>query len=157
MIQCPREPVGRFNRFRSPRRCACTGGGIFKGCFLMIDKKSYRLLKYVYKNHIVPYQEANRMTKHLDPKKPNEHIAFLRSLSFVKVVTTGAIPDGEGGWINAPTSVEITLQGIAYIESRRHSGIQFWVPYLITTFIALLSLIGTVADNWVVIQTWVSS
>lgn len=123
----------------------------------MIDKTSYRLLKTINKEHRISYQRANGITKQVNDKLPNDYVSALKSYDFIKIITTGTIPDGEGGYYDAPLQIEITLKGIAYIQERRRSGVQFWVPYLITTLIALLSLVGTIADNWCVIQSWFSA
>ena len=49
---------------------------------------------------------------------------------------------------------EITLEGRAFVEQRRRDTRNFWVPYAITTAIALMSLIGTIASNWGTIRGW---
>ena len=39
---------------------------------------------------------------------------------------------------------EITYAGRAYVDQRRRDGRNFWVPYLITTLIAISSLIVSI-------------
>lgn len=49
---------------------------------------------------------------------------------------------------------EINLKGRAFVEQKRRDFGGFLIPYTITTFIALLSLVGVIASNWETILSW---
>ena len=77
--------------------------------------------------------EIDRITGHTDTDSFNEVLSVLREEHLVK-------PAGS-------SSFRISLKGRAYIEQRRRDTRYFVVPYVITTLIAVSSLLITILTN----------
>ena len=111
----------------------------------MIDKKSYKLLKHLYKNEYLSNEQIDAITHTQTPKQGlNNTAIYLSNKRFIlrHYVST----DSEGNPIY--DGYEINGDGRAYVEERRNRFLMFILPYGITTFIALLSLFTTIATNW---------
>lgn len=112
----------------------------------MIDKTSYTVLKYIAKNQRVSTNMINDKMGWQTSKRQNPHIAFLLSNNFIRYVPLETQSDGEGGFIDTNMYYyEITVLGIAFLESQRKSTLNFWLPYAITTLIAIASLLVSIA------------
>lgn len=122
----------------------------------MIDKRCYKVLPRLYRHKALSEDYINKITSHKDAKRGNPIISTLLSEHYISKAESNGIPDPEGGWIECITSYKITIQGCAYIENRRRDKRNFWVPYILTTLIALLSLIASIADHWEIILSWLS-
>jgi len=106
----------------------------------MTDKKSYDLLKEFYKVETMTIDEVNDFTGHQNPNTINRIASFLLADKLIEFVQTSDVEDGKGGWKAGPSYYRITILGRAYVEQRRRDLFSFWVPYAITTAIALASL-----------------
>lgn len=95
---------------------------------MMIDKRTYKLLKRLYRRERLTFAEVEKITGCGEKSQNGDKI----------------IDDlGDREWIG----FEITLDGRAYIEQERRTRMNFWIPYAITTAIALMSLIASLAEH----------
>ena len=120
----------------------------------MIDKKSYKALKLLYRKGEMLGETLDEITEHKDPNRDNPIIAALLIDKLIAMVSRGGSIDKEGGFTNPTIYYRITIAGRAYVEQRRRDLRNFWAPYLITTLIALLSLIASLAEHWGTILKW---
>lgn len=98
----------------------------------------------------------NELTKHKIENTPNPYTYYLLQNKLVTSYIVGASLDGEGGFIDGVEYWKITIAGRDYIEKKKHDALSFWLPYSITTFIAILSLITSLAEHWGTILAWFS-
>jgi len=110
----------------------------------MLDNKTYRLLKEIYKKKRLTIEEIKNKLKTTDDLSQNEHILSLRENKFIERWESGPI---NTQYEREFLGYKITLAGSAYVEHRIRERRNFWVPYLITTAIALLSLITSLTDH----------
>lgn len=110
----------------------------------MLDKSSYKLLKAFYKINSLSPHEVDQVIKAERMMDENIVVTHLIRNKFV-----ARARDRQ----NEPF-YHITIEGRAYIENRKKQFWSFFLPYLITTLIAFMSLLGTIAGNWKVIQSW---
>lgn len=120
----------------------------------MIDNKTYKLLKKFYRKKELTLEEVSKATGTNEEKSPSKSISALSKNHFISTWQTNEIinDSGDRKWIG----FRITLEGNAYVEQRRRDLRNFWVPYLITTFIAVLSLAASLAEHWDTILSWFS-
>lgn len=111
----------------------------------MLDKKSYKLLKALYKFDSLTYSEIDRILKVETPDTQiNKYAHNLSRYGLIDVHFLGydeignALHDG----------YEINLEGRGYVENQRRQFWGFLLPYAITTFIAFLSLVTTIMSNY---------
>lgn len=105
----------------------------------MFDRETYALLLDFYKNGQLKFDYLCSKTKHDEKASPSKYISALKRAGMIS------------GWESDYTindlndreclGFRITLAGRAYVEQKRRELLQFWVPYAITTFIAISSLI----------------
>ncbi len=108
----------------------------------MLDNTSYKLLKRFYKENRLSLEAVNAIDKNGNVSPPSK-VEMLLKAGFVAYIFV--ISDiGE----NIPAALEITLDGRAYVENRRRNAAGFWLPYAITTLIALSSLIISAVEHW---------
>ena len=103
----------------------------------MLDKKTYSLLKKLYRVKEMSCSDARQFTGNTDESRSDEQIDALVAYRFVKSVS------------NEKTNYygyRITVDGCYYVENSRHQAWQFWFPYLITTFIAIVGASVAVYD-----------
>ncbi len=111
----------------------------------MLDKKSYKLLKALYKSNSLTYDEIDRV---LNVKTPNSKInEYALNLSRYKLINLHFLGYDELG-NSLHDGYEINLEGRGYVENQRRQFLGFLLPYTITTFIALLSLVTTIMTNY---------
>ena len=111
----------------------------------MLDKKSYVLLKELYKVEYLNNEQIEQIThSHTQPNELDETALYLsrKHLIFRHYDKT----DNNGNHLY--DGYTINSDGRAYIEERRKSFLLFILPYGITTLIALLSLFTSIATNW---------
>ena len=108
----------------------------------MIEKKSYALLKELYKHEYMNAEDVAKITG----TKAGLFDCYTDYLYKENLVAYGSseekVPDGEGGFVDSIGSYRITLQGRAYVETHRRNTWGFWLPYGITTGIAVVNLIA---------------
>ena len=109
----------------------------------MIDKRSYKLLKKFYRKKRLSFADVQAYTEHDEGKRPSEYISVLYSNHFIKHWLSEDLIEVGGLKEHRALGYEITLAGQAFVEQRRRETRNFWVPYSITTFIALFSLLET--------------
>lgn len=113
-----------------------------------MDKVSLKVLKLLYRKERCTYSEISKVTGHDEDETPSRNISFLRSQGLISVWYNGEITDESGVKDEKAVGYEIKLAGIAYIQDRNRNILNFWVPYAITTFIAIISLVASLADNY---------
>lgn len=121
-------------------------GTITVEVIFVLDNRSYKLLKKLYRKKKLKFEQVEKITKHEESKSSSVYISSLTKNHFISLWHTTEIINelGDRNWIGYC----ITLDGEAYVEQRRRDRRLFWVPYLITTAIALLSLITSLAEHW---------
>lgn len=111
----------------------------------MIDKKAYKLLKALYKSEYLSNSQIDIVTHtHTAENGLNNTAMYLSNKHLI--LRHYVSKDCEGNPIY--DGYEINSDGRAYVEERRNRFLAFILPYGITTFIALLSLLTTIATNW---------
>lgn len=108
----------------------------------MLDKKAYKLLDLFYKKDRLTFDEIQAETHEEERESSSLRISALCSEKFISTwESSGSINDvGD----HKQFGYEITYAGRAYVDQRRRDGRNFWVPYLITTLIAISSLIVSI-------------
>ena len=64
----------------------------------------------------------------------------------VVLLSEGGRLDGEGGFIDGVEYLRINLRGREYVEKKRNDLLLFWLPYGITTVLAIASLAVTIVS-----------
>ena len=105
----------------------------------MFDKTTYKLLKALYKKGQLSIEEVSAITEEREEDSPSQYIAALLNAKYISYATQ-ILTDG-GIKSEKTVGYKIDIGGRAYVEQRRRDGRNFWLPYAITTFIAVLSLI----------------
>ena len=108
----------------------------------MLDKKAYKLLDLFYKKDRLTFDEIQAETNEEERESSSLCVSALCSEKFISTwESSGSINDvGD----HKQFVYEITYAGRAYVDQRRRDGRNFWVPYLITTLIAISSLIVSI-------------
>lgn len=106
----------------------------------MVDNSTYKVLKHLYKKEREELSVLRVLTKYDGPKTYSPQLAALLEDKMIALCHDGGVPDGEGGFISSTTYFRITISGRAYVEQKRKSLWTFWVPYAITTLVAIASL-----------------
>lgn len=108
----------------------------------MLDKKAYKLLALFYKKDRLTFDEIQAETHEEERESSSLCVSALCSEKFISTwESSGSINDvGD----HKQFGYEITYAGRAYVDQRRRDGRNFWVPYLITTLIAISSLIVSI-------------
>ena len=105
-----------------------------------MEKTAYRLLKALYKKNMTR-GEADSFVGIKDDNILNRYTSFLAKEGLIdfysigeSISENGPVHDGVQYW-------HITILGSGYIEQRRKDLLMFWVPYAITTAIAVAALL----------------
>lgn len=102
-----------------------------------MEKKMYRLLVRFYKSDGLTNHQILELEKSSNPGEIASRMAGLEQMKFIQAYYSE--PDQDG---YAPAlGYQITLDGMAYVEERRRTLLMFWVPYAITTAIAIVALV----------------
>nr|DAQ61793.1 MAG TPA: hypothetical protein [Caudoviricetes sp.] len=105
-----------------------------------MEKKAYKLLKKLYRKSILSHEEINRLTGFAEDTDPNPYTTYLRVGRYIETVRGNAYI-GNNGTLETKTLWRITLQGRDFIESKRRELLLFWLPYSITTALAIAALL----------------
>lgn len=105
----------------------------------MFDRQTYSLLLDFYKNGQLKFDYLCSKAKHDEKLSPSKYISALKRAGMISGWESETVVNSQNDreWLG----LEITLAGRAYVEQKRRELLQFWVPYAITTFIAISSLI----------------
>ncbi len=111
----------------------------------MLDKKSYKLLKKLYKSDFLTYREIDRL---LGTDTPSSQLnPYSQNLVHNQMIDQHyAGTDENGDYVF--DGYQINLDGSAYIWEQKKKFWNFLLPYTITTLIALLSLVTTILMNY---------
>lgn len=132
-------------------------------------KQQYRILKYIYKNpetkkskllqkfpdfekyersiseYVYVTSKNNNTVSEIEEKLFNEanekHLSILESSEYVR---NNMPKDIQNITDNSLITYSTKLNFQEYLESNRHDEFVFWLPYTITTFIALVSAAPTI-------------
>lgn len=112
-----------------------------------MEKTAYKILKKLYNSESISMDKINQLTKKddskpIEPNQPNKYVTYLKMDKMVTIFDEGGTADGAGGSVDATEFVRITLAGRDYIEKQREELFMFWIPYAITTAIAVAALLG---------------
>lgn len=104
-------------------------------------KIEYKILKYIYKHGRVP---KNKLSSKF--KKHNIELILLDIAEYVNTDIKTMIYDDDGNptleYSPTPESLyRLNKSGNEYVERRKHEFRMFFFPYLITTAIAITSLL----------------
>lgn len=105
---------------------------------IFIDKQTYKIMCYVYRHHEV------KLSK-IEEKFGREGISsllLLVSSQYALYKTPDGLYTSDTTSIDSDGSIGLIPPGNVYIENRRQSFIQWFVP----TFISLLALIASIAS-----------
>mgnify|MGYP004645428947 FL=1 len=112
----------------------------------MFDKKTYKLLTALYKKEKLSIEGIDAITGEHEDEKQSPYITALLIAKYISVVTEVSNENGVKDY--KTVGYKIDIEGKAYVEQRRRDGRNFWVPYAITTFIAVLSLIVALIQSF---------
>lgn len=115
------------------------------GAFILIDKKSYKLLKHLYKEDKLDEEEVNKITEHTSEKISNSYASLLLQNHLIEKRTVGDYIDEKNEIKDGKCYYKITLSGRYFIEEKRKNLFMFWFPYIITTALAIATLIVAIA------------
>jgi hypothetical protein len=104
-----------------------------KGRDYMLDKKSYKILKKLYK---IGSTTDIKALAYENNEIINDNVTYLITLNFIEMHQFNSKKNI--GYKDA--KYKITVLGMAYIEQRRHNFWLFLIPYCITTLIAIAAL-----------------
>ena len=107
-----------------------------------MEKTAYKLLKKLYRTDSMSVDEVNAFTSHTEKNRLNKYVTYLKLDKLIEEFSIGGEPDGAGGTVNSEDRIRITLYGRDYIEQKRKVFWAFWLPYAITTAIAIAALVG---------------
>lgn len=113
----------------------------------MFDKITYKLLISLYKKGQMTIDEINKITKEDERLHQSQYITSLLKSGYISAIAR--IIDVNGIKDDELIGYKIKIAGKAYIEQRRRDGRNFWIPYAITTFIAILSLIVALVQSFI--------
>lgn len=108
----------------------------------MLDKKAYKLLTIFYKKDRLTFDEIQSETHKEESESNSSYVSALCSEKFICTWESNESINEVGD--HKQFGYEITYAGRAYVDQRRRDGRNFWVPYLITTLIAISSLIVSI-------------
>lgn len=108
----------------------------------MLDKKAYRLLDLFYKKDRLTFGEIQAETHEEERESSSLCVSALCSEKFISTWESSESINDVGD--HKQFGYEITYTGRAYVDQRRRDGRNFWVPYLITTLIAISGLIVSI-------------
>ncbi len=108
----------------------------------MLDKKAYRLLDLFYKKDRLTFDEIQAETHEEERESSSLCVSALCSEKFISTWESSESINDVGD--HKQFGYEITYTGRAYVDQRRRDGRNFWVPYLITTLIAISGLIVSI-------------
>lgn len=108
----------------------------------MLDKKAYKLLNLFYKKDRLTFDEIQSKTHEEERESSSLCVSALCSEKFISTWESSESINNVGD--HKQFGYEITYAGRAYVDQRRRDGRSFWVPYLITTLIAISSLIVSI-------------
>ncbi len=109
---------------------------------LDVEKVSYKLLKKLYQKDKMTLDEIKAETKYDGEPKYDPHISYLLEEHLISSFSEGEKFDS-GKIIDGTQYYRITLRGRDYIENVGREKRNFWVPYAITTILALISVVAT--------------
>nr|DAG01734.1 MAG TPA: hypothetical protein [Siphoviridae sp. ctSMg55] len=108
----------------------------------MLDKKACKLLDLFYKKDRLTFDEIQSETHEEERASSSLCVSALCSEKFISTWESSESINDVGD--HKQFGYEITYAGRAYVDQRRRDGRNFWVPYLITTLIAISSLIVSI-------------
>lgn len=111
----------------------------------MLDKKAYSLLSTFYKKGKLSFDEIREKTNVDEKKERSQYISALCSERFIASWESSESINEVGD--HKQFGYEITYAGRAYVDQRRRDGQNFWIPYLITTLVAISSLILSIVKH----------
>lgn len=113
----------------------------------MVDKSTYKILKHLYKKEREELNVLRALVSYDGPQAYSPQITGLLEDKMIAICDGDKVPDGEGGFKDENTTYfRITINGRAYIEQKNAAKFNFWLPYAITTIIAIASLVLTAVD-----------
>lgn len=107
----------------------------------MVDKSSYRLLKKLYREGEMTAEDVWSFVGHKDGT--SRFCPQTSSLMRTKMIGSRDEVISDDG-MKATRYFFITLDGMAFVENRRSGIRNFWIPYAITTAIAIASLLVSI-------------
>lgn len=105
-----------------------------------MEKTALKLLKALYRVDDMKKCDIDQCTSHDPEEGENPYLAYLRKIGFIESRTVGDKIEGKE-IIRGVELWSITLEGRGFIEARRKDFFMFWLPYGITTIIALAALL----------------
>ena len=102
-----------------------------------MEKKMYRLLVQFYKADGLTNQKINELAQADKPGEVGYRTARLEKMKFIQAYFSEPDQDGYAQTLG----YQITLDGMAYVEEHRRTLLMFWIPYAITTGIAIAALV----------------
>ena len=108
----------------------------------MLDKKAYKLLDLFYKKDRLTFDEIQAETHEEERESSSLCVSALCSEKFISNWESSISINDVGD--HKQFGYGITYAGRAYVDQRRRDGRNFWVPYLITTLIAISGLIVSI-------------
>lgn len=112
---------------------------------LMIDNTSYKVLKTLYKIKSIPETKMHEITGHDDSKSSDPIVTALLVDGLIKLESGASRIEKDGRIFEEEGDYRITINGMAYVDQRKRDLFNFWVPYSITTLVAIIGLLVAIA------------
>ena len=94
----------------------------------MLDKKTYKVLKLLYKEKRCTFKDIQEITSLNESKSPSKYISELYKNHFIEYWVSDELIEINGIKENKQLGYSISLTGEAYVEQRRRESRNFWVP-----------------------------
>lgn len=114
----------------------------------MIDKKSYKILKFIKKNSNVSVEDLKK--KYGDFSKDN--ISFLQKNEYVINDIKGYLPATNGQLPIRTNKLRISPKGLAYLQELKVESRKYWFPIILSNLIAIAALIVSIYSIYLQLQ-----
>lgn len=114
-----------------------------------LDKKSWKLLKKLYKKKQLTYEDVSEITGTTEDGEDRDSMD-RHSKEIKKLKANSFIEDWHGpirgGYADEWFGYRITLDGKAYVEQRRRDWRKTWIPVAVAAVVGLLTFLAALIN-----------
>ena len=108
--------------------------------FNLIDKLSYKILKYLKDNDKVPIEIVEKQFK----DNISDSLIFLEKDRYIIRDTIGSFPTANGFVSSKDNKYRISPKGRAYIQEHKIERIKYWVPIILADLLSIAAIIVSI-------------